>query len=372
MKKMLVLLLVVAMMGLIVACDSDEGTTPAAATATTAPAETNTQAPDTTTDSEGGRVYVFNWGHFIYPPVLRMFEEEYGIEVIYATYATNEEMYQRVVMGGDFDVLFPSDYMIERMIHEGRLAPINWDNIPNAQHIDDKFWDWAHDPTNSYSVPYMWGTFGLLYNTETVTQDVYSWSILWDEAFEGQIFMYDSSRCSIGVAQHLLGFSINSTDAGELEQARNMLIEQRPLVRAFLGDQVIDAMIGNEGYLATVFSGDARWIMYYAPEHNFVNPVEGVQLFIDSMVIPVDSRNRENAERFINFMTRPDIAYLNTRYIRYSTTNATAFEMLPDYWQNCPIYWPEDEVLARGEVFIDLGDFRSEVELAWTQIMMSR
>jgi len=151
-----------------------------------------------------------------------------------------------------------------------------------------------------------------------------------------------------------------------------LLIQQRPLVRAFLGDQAIDTRIGNEAALATVFSGDARWIKYYAPEHNFVNPVEGVQLFIDSMVIPANAPNVSNAEKFINFMTRPDIALLNTLHIRYSTTNWAAFEMLPLDWQNDPIYWPDDDVLARGEVFVDLGEFRAQLAQAWTQVLMSR
>ena len=337
------------------------------------PTPTGYPYPQESAPAGGGQVLVFNWGHFIYEPVLTMFEEETGIRVIYATYGTNEEMYERVVGGGaQFDVLFPSDYMIERMANEGLLTRLNWDNIPNRQYIDDKFWGWQHDPNNLYSVPYMWGTFGIVYNTNMVEGPVDSWSILWDEQFANQIFMYDSSRCSIGVAQHLLGYSLNSTNIDELHAARNLLIEQAPLVRAFLGDQVIDAMIGNEAALATVFSGDALWIKYYAPEHNFVNPKEGVQLFIDSMVIPANAPNPTNAEIFINFMTRPDIAYLNTRHIRYSTTNAAAFAMLPDYWQNDPIYWPDDEVLARGEVFVDLGDFRSQVEQAWTQIMVSR
>lgn len=320
----------------------------------------------------GERVYVFNWGHFIDPQVLTMFEQEYGIRVVYSTYATNEEMYSRIVEGGaQFDVLFPSDYMIQRMIYEGRLQQLNWDNLPNARHIDPKFWGWEHDPSDLYSMPYMWGTFGLLYNTTMVTQPVYSWEILWDSTFVNNIFMYDSSRCAMGIAQHLLGFSLNSTSMTELNAARDLLIQQAQmgLVRAYVGDQVIDAMSNGEAALATVFSGDARWIIDANPNHNFVNPVEGVQLFIDSMVIPSNARNVTNAEKFINFMTRPDIAYMNTRYIMYSTTNAAAFAMLPSYWQNCPIYWPDDEVLARGEVFIDLGDFRADFERAWTEVM---
>jgi len=368
MKKAMLALLAVVLLGL-AACANVE---PEAGTSDTT-AQSNQNDSSTAADTlAGDRIYVFNWGHFIYQPVLHMFEEEYGIRVIYSTYATNEEMYARVVGGGaQFDVLFPSDYMIERMIKEGLLVRPNFDNIPNIRYIDDRFKGWQHDPYDLYSVPYMWGTFGLLYNTTMVDQPVDSWAILWDEQFANNIFMYDSSRCSIGVAQHLLGFSINSTDPDELEQARNKMIQQAPLVRAFLGDQVIDSMINREAALATVFSGDARWIIYYNDEHNFVNPKEGVQLFIDSMVIPANTRNQAGAEMFINFMTRPDIAYLNTRYIRYSTTNSATFAMLPEYWQNCPIYWPDDETLARGEVFIDLGEFRADVERAWTQIMVA-
>ena len=318
-------------------------------------------------------VFVFNWGLFIYEPVLEMFEEETGIRVVYSTFGSNEEMYERVVGGGaQFDVLFPSDYMIERMISEELLAPINWDNVPNSRYIDDKFWGWAHDPTNTYSVPYMWCTFGILYNTDMVDVPVDSWRILWDPQFRDNIFMYDISRVSIGIAQQLLGYSMNSTNLNELNAARDLLIEQAPLVRAFLGDQVIDAMINEEAALATVFSGDALWVMYYNDNHNFVIPEDGAQYFVDSMVIPANARNQANAEAFINFMSRPDIAYLNTRHVRYSTTNAAAFEMLPEDWRNNPIYWPSDDILARGETPVDLGEFRAEFERAWTQIMVSR
>jgi len=320
-------------------------------------------------------VIVFNWGEFIYEPVLRMFEDEYGIRVRYSTYPTNEDMYARVVGGGaQFDVLFPSDYMIERMIREELLAPINRANIPNARYIDPRFWNWEHDPTNLYSIPYMWGTFGLLYNTTMVDQHVDSWEMLWDPRFVNNIFMYDSSRCTMGIPLRLLGYSLNSTDLGEVNRARDLLIEQAQmgLVRAYVGDQVIEWMVNSEAALATVYSGDARWIMYYNPDTNFVNPNEGVQLFIDSMVIPRNAPNPTNAEKFINFMTRPDIAYLNTRHIRYSTTNAAAFAKLPDYWQNCPIYWPDDDILARGEVLVDIGDFRADFERAWTEVMAAQ
>jgi len=323
--------------------------------------------------SDQERIYVFNWGFFIYEPVLAMFEEEYGIRVIYDTYPTNEVMYARVVDGGGvFDVLVPSDYMIERMINEGLLAPINWDNIPNRRYIADRFWYWDHDPTNAYSVPYIWGTFGIVYNTNMIDQVVDSWSILWDEQFANNIFMYDSARCSLGVAQHLLGFSLNTRNIDEMHQVRDKLLSQSHLVRAFLGDEVIHSMIGEEAAIAAVFNGCARWIMDSNPNHNFVNPYEGVQLFIDSMVIPANAQNQAGAEKFINFMNRPDIAVLNALYIMYTTTNEGALALLPEDWQNCPIYWPPEDVIRRGEVFRDLGDFRAEYEHIWTQVLANR
>jgi len=343
MKKVLLAAILVLMIGAFTACNDDTIT-----------------------------INVFNWGDFIDPETITMFTEETGIRVVYTTYASNEEMYTRVVYGGaDFDVLVPSDYMIERMIEEGRLSRINWDNIPNRSYIDPKFWDLAFDPNNEYSVPYFWGTFGILYNTTMVDQVVDSWAILWDKQFAGQIFMYDIARDTFAVAQKLLGYSINSTDMGELERARDLLIEQGPLVRAFQGDQNKDSMINREGALATVYSGCAMWSISQNPELHYVVPNEGTQLFFDSFVIPSTSQNQEAAEAFINFMTRPDIALMNTLYVGFSTTNAGAFAMLPVEKQNDPIYWPSDYIVAKSEVFVDLGDFREHLERAFAEVLLS-
>ena len=329
--------------------------------------------PDADDDSPplASSINVFNWGEFINPDVLRMFRDETGINVIYETYATNEEMYQRVrtAAGAGFDVLFPSDYMIERMINQGMLARLNWDNIPNAEHIDYRFWDMPFDPNNEYSVPYMWGTFGIMYNTTMVEEPVYSWASLWNPRYTNQIFMYYASRDTMGAALRYLGFSLNSTNIDEVNAARDLLIQQRPLVRAFLGDAIKDMMINRDGALATVFSGDAVWARQDNPDLNFVVPIEGTQIFLDSMVIPSTSTRQREAEMFINFMTHPDIAYLNTTYVMYSTTNATTFAMLPDYMRECLIYWPPDDVFYRLEAFSDLGDFKDEFERAWTEVL---
>jgi len=361
MKKALLILALAIVAALALTACNNAPSAPNAPAATNEPAATVNHPP----------LNVANWGLFIYEPVLQMFEAEYGIRVIYSTYSTNEELHVLITQGAEFDVIVPSDYMVERLINEGRLAPLNWENIPNASYIFPRFQGLAFDPDNRYSVPYKWGTFGIVYNTNKVDQVVDSWQILWDEQFAGEIFMYNSSRCTMGAVQRMLGFSMNSTCPDELNQVRDALMQQSPLVRAFLTDQIIDNMIGEEGALGTVYNGCARWIIYYNPDHNFVVPVEGSQLWFNSMVIPANTRNQANAEKFINFMNRPDIAYLNTRYTRYSTANSGAFERVPDYWQNCPIYWPDEDILDRGEVFVDLGDFRGAFELAWTQVLLA-
>jgi spermidine/putrescine transport system substrate-binding protein len=323
------------------------------------------------TELAGSRIYVANWGLFIYEPVLQMFQDEYGIEVIYSTYSTNEELHALMAhAGAHFDVVVPSDYMVERMINEGMLNRINWDNVPNARYLDPRFRQEAFDPQGLYSVPYKWGTFGIVYNTTRVEGPVDSWRILWEDRYAGEIFMYNSSRCTMGAVQRMLGFSMNSRDPDELRQVRDKLIAQ-PQVRAFLADEIIDSMIAGEGSLATVYNGCARWIIYFNPEHNFVVPVEGSQLWFNSMVIPSTTQNQPAAEAFINFMNRPEIALLNTLYTRYSTANMGAFELLPAGWQNWPICWPGPDILARGGVFVDLGEFRGEFERAWTEVLLS-
>ena len=318
----------------------------------------------------GTTINVFNWGDFIDLAVLRMFEEETGIRVIYSTYGSNEEMYTILTRGGSyFDVLVPSDYMIERLIDEGWLQRIDWSLITYYNYINPYFKYLAFDPENLYSVPYKWGTFGIMYNTTMVDQVVDSWAILWDPQFDGEIFMYDIARDTFGVAQKLLGFSLNSTCLDELRQARDLLIEQAPRVRAFLQDEIKDMMVNREGALSVVFSGCAVWSISQNPELNYVVPKEGTQLWFDAMVIPYNAPNPEGAHAFINFMTRPDIALMNTLFTGFTTTNLGAFEMLPYELQNCPISWPSEEVLAVSEVFTDIGYVRAYMERYWMEIL---
>ena len=317
----------------------------------------------------GEKLYVFNWADYIGEEVIAMFEEETGIKVAYDTFDSNESMYAKVKLSGGYDVLFPSDYMIERMVNEDMLQTIDMANVPNAAHVDERFKGLKHDPNNEYSVSYMWGTIGITYNTTMVDEPVESWDILWDEKYEGQIFMYDSQRDALAASLKRLGYWVNTRDTAELAAARDALIEQRPLVQAYISDAIKDKMIGNEGALALTYSGDMLYCLKDNPDLAFCIPKEGSNLWFDGMVIPKDARNKENAEKFIDFMCRPEIAAINSEYIGYTTTNKDALEFMDPEMVAHPAFWPDDETLERCEVFYDLGDFQTEFEAAWNEIM---
>jgi spermidine/putrescine transport system substrate-binding protein len=324
-------------------------------------------------NTAGRHLNFYNWGNYIDPQIITMFEEETGISVNQEFFGSNQDMFIRVSSGASaYDLVVPSDYMIERMIGEDMLQPINFDNIPNFTNIDNRFKGLPFDPYNTYSVPYKWGTVGILYNTTMVHEEVYSFDILWDEKYKGKIFMYNSKRDTIGVSLKRLGFSLNTTNLEELELATIELINQRPLVQAYIGDPVKDKMIGNEGALAVVYSGDAMFSISENSDLNFVVPTAGSNLWFDSMVIPKGAQNQEEAEMFINFLLRPDIALMNTMYTGFSTPNTEAFKMLPEEMQNDPIYWPSDEIIYNSEVFIDLGDYARYYEEAWIRILLTR
>ena len=320
----------------------------------------------------GDVVYFFNWQEFINPQVIDMFYEEYGITVIVDAFDSNEAMYVRVTRQGGYDLLNPSEYMVQRMRLEGLLSPLNFDNIPNFRYIDERFKNIPADPEGRYFVPYMWGTLGILYDATRVYEPVTSWSALWDERYAGQIFMYDSVRDTMAVALKKLGFSLNTTNIDELNAAVELLLEQRPLVQAFIGEPVKDAMINGEGILAVLYSGCALWTMMQNPNLNFVTPIEGSNIFVDGLVIPHNARNQEGAEKFINFLSRPDIAAMNSEYIFYTTANRAALELIDPELLAHPVFWPSDEVLDRTEFFEDLGDFRSEFDSAFTRVLIGR
>lgn len=318
-------------------------------------------------------INVYNWGDYIDPDVIAEFEKEFNVKVNYDTFATNEDMYVSIKKGGtSYDVAFPSDYMIERMIDEGLLEKINKDNIPNLKNIDDRFLDLEFDPNNEYSVPYMWGTVGIIYNKTMVDDVVDSWDILWNEKYSGQILMLDSQRDSIGIALKKLDYSMNTRNMEELEKAKEELIKQKPLVYAYVGDEVKDLMIAEEAALAVVWSGDAVAMMRQNDNLEYVIPKEGSNLWFDNMVIPKTSKNKELAEAFINFMNRPEIAAKNTDYIGYSTANYEALQYLPEDIANSKVAYPDDHELENLEIFKDPKDFLKVYDEIWLEIKAQR
>lgn len=316
---------------------------------------------------------VYNWGDYIDPDVIKDFEEEFNVKVNYNTFATNEDMYVSIAKGGtSYDVAFPSDYMIERMISEGLLAEINKDNIPNIKYIGEEYLDLDFDPGNKYSVPYMWGTFGILYNKTMVDDVVDSWDILWNEKYAGQILMLDSQRDSIGVSLKRLGYSMNTRDLNELEEAKNELIKQKPLVYAYVGDDVKQLMVAEEAALAVVWSGDAVAMMWENENLEYVYPKEGTNIWFDNMVIPKNAKNKELAEQFINFLNRPDIAARNVQYIGYSTPNVAAQELLPEEIRNSQVAYPSKEILKNTEIFRDMKDMLNVYDELWLEVKTER
>lgn len=315
---------------------------------------------------------VYNWGDYIDEEVLDMFEQETGIQVNYETFATNEDMYVKIKNGGtDYDIAIPSDYMIERMVNEDLLETIDTSQLENYGQIDDFFKNLSYDPNNEYSVPYMWGTLGIVYNTTMVDKPVTSWDILWDADYAGSIFMYNSQRDSIGVALKRLGYSLNTRDMDELAAARDSLIEQKPLVLSYLGDNIKDSMIAGEAALSVMYSGDAVYCMSYNEDLAYAVPNEGSNYWFDGIVIPKTCQNKEAALKFIDFLCRPDVALMNTEYIGYSTPITGAREMLSEEMLENPAYSPSAETLEKCELFYDLGDFLQEYDKAWTEIFAS-
>ena len=306
-------------------------------------------------------VYVYNWGDYVDPDTLKQFEEETGIRVVMDEFDTNESMYPLVAAGAErYDVICPSDYMIQKMIHNDLLQPLDYSQLPNArQYVGKQFWTQSEsfDPGNRYAVPYCWGTVGIVYNRTMVDEPVDSWSILWNEKYKNEIIMQDSPRDSFMVALKRLGYSLNTTDPQQIKEARDMLIAQKPLVQAYGIDDVKDKLVSGEAAMGVVFSGEALRMILENRNLEYVIPKEGTNLWIDSWVIPKNAEHVENAHKFIDFMSRPDIALKNFEYLTYSTPNTAvpAMEEDEDYKDN-PVVFPPEEAYAGQETYKYLGE----------------
>lgn len=317
------------------------------------------------------KISVYNWGDYIDPETISMFEKETGIDVEYMVFETNEDMYAKIANGkSSFDVIVPSDYMVERMIRENLLQEINWDNIPNVANIDPRFMNRSYDPGSKYSVPYTWGTMGILYNTGMVEEAPHSWQTMMDDTYAMDMLMLNSPRDTIGIALVMCGYDLNSTDDEALEAAKNLLIQQKPMVLAYVVDEVKDKMIGGEAAVAMVWSGDATACMTENEDLDYVVPEEGSNIFFDSFCIPANAKNVAGAEKFIDFLCRGDIAAINYEYVGYAIPNTAAIEILGEEEYNAsPVNNPPQEILDKCEVFKYLGEDTKKYDQVWTEII---
>jgi spermidine/putrescine transport system substrate-binding protein len=359
---------------------SGSTSTAAASKAASSAASTAAASKAAAKSSADNTLYVYNWGEYIGEDVVAKFEKETGIKVVYDTFETNEEMYPIIEAGAvKYDVVCPSDYIIEKMIKNNLLQPIDFNNVPNIKNIDRKYLDKskAFDPENKYSVPYCWGTVGIIYNTSMVdpADAPTSWNDLWNEKYKGNILMQDSVRDAFMVGEKLLGYNVNTTDKTELEKVRDLLIKQKPLVQAYVVDQVRDKMIGGEAAMAVIYSGEMLYIQNEVKdsgadyELKYVIPKEGSNVWFDNWVIPKNAQHKANAEKWIDFMCRADIAKDNFDYITYPTPNKAAFDLLDKDLQENKAVFPDDDMLAKCDVYKYLGDEGDELyDSLWKQL----
>ena len=323
-------------------------------------------------------INVYNWGQYLsdgtddYINVIEEFEAAYpNIKVNYMTYDSNESMYTKLKTGGSlFDVIIPSDYMVEKLIAEDMLEPLDMANIPNFQYIDESFRDPSYDPGSVYSVPYTWGGVGVIYNTNYVDEaDTGGWELLWNEKYAGKILMFDNPRDAFAIAQLELGYDINTEDSTLLTLSANLLREQKPLVQMYVMDQVFDKMQRGEAWIAPYYAGDYLLMVEENPDLAFYYPEEGFNLFIDAVCIPKGSEHKAEAETFINFLLSPEVCGQNLEYLGYSSPSSAAKEFMDPEVASDPIAYPDEATLARGLSFSSLSlEGTQEMNSLWLTV----
>lgn len=329
---------------------------------------------------KGISINVYNWGEYISTgaeegtlDVNSEFEKLTGIKVNYTNYATNEELYAKLKGGGaTYDVIIPSDYMISKMIKENLIQPLDMSNIPNFEYIMENFRNQAYDPENAYSVPYTWGTVGIIYNKSIIDinpEDV-DWDLLWNEDYTDQILMFDNPRDAFAIGELMMGYSLNTENSEELENVARKLTQQKKIVQAYVMDEIFDKMGAGDALIAPYYAGDALTILEENEDLDFVVPKSGTNLFIDAMCIPTSARQKEAAEMYINFMCEPDIAFANIDYICYSTPHQKAYDMLDEDIRESHISYPNSDFIAnKTSVFVNLSDDANlKMQNLWTEM----
>jgi spermidine/putrescine transport system substrate-binding protein len=321
--------------------------------------------------SEGKQTLsILNYDIYMDKSLLSEFEKANNVTIKYDTYSTPEEMYIKVKSGASkYDLIISGEYMIERLIREKLINKLNFDNIPNYKYIGEDFKNHVYDPDNEYSVPYFWGTLGILYNKKTVDASSDSWAMLWDESHAQKIIMMDSQRDSFAAALKLLGYSINTVDEKELDEAKDLLIQQRPLVMAYITDGAPDIMINEEADMALVWSGEAVSAMAENENLDFVIPKEGSNIWIDAMVVPANSENQEMAERFIDFLCSTEATLRNINEVWYSTVHTEAIKLVDEELLNNPAFNIPKEDIDKMEMLRDPKEFIGLYTERWTELM---
>ncbi|MBF8151911.1 ABC transporter substrate-binding protein [Exiguobacterium sp. A1_3_1] len=300
---------------------------------------------------------IYNWGDYIDPALIKQFEKESGIKVVYQTFDSNEAMLTKIEQGGTtYDIAVPSDYAIAKMIDEKLVVPIDHQKIPNLKNIDSRFLDLSFDPNNKYSIPYFWGTVGIVYNKDLIDgKKPTSWKDLWDPKLKNQILLADGAREVMGMSLNSLGYSLNETDESKLQEAKANLMRLTPNVKAIVGDEIKLLLANEEAGLGVVWSGDANEIMSENENLDYVIPKEGSNVWFDNVVIPKTAKNVEGAHEFINFMLRPDISAKNADYVGYSTPNKEGLKLLDKSVRTDERFYPDKQVTDTLEVYENLG-----------------
>ncbi len=359
MKKALSLVLIVLLLASFAACKK------------TVEVDENTYADGDQYEYIGGELNVLNWGEYIDEDLITLFEQETGVKINYIEMISNEDMLTKMRSAdSNIDLCFPSDYIIEQMISEDMLQPLDMSKIPNAKNIDPKMMAItdSFDPGNKYSLPYMWGTVGILYNTTMVDEPVDSWGILWNEKYAGQVWMYDIGRDTIGITLKYLGYDMNTRSEAEVNEAADKLIEQAPIRKGWGTDDLRSTMINGKAAMCVIYSGDALACIDANNDLAYAVPKEGSNVWFDNVIIPKTAKNVEAAHAFINFLNDGNLAARNTEYIYYSTPNKAAMDRLSADFIEDETYNPPQEVLDRCEVFHNLGDFNKVFSNAFSRI----
>lgn len=324
----------------------------------------------------GTSINVYNWGEYISDgsegslDVNKEFTRRYGIKVNYTTFESNENMYNKLQSGGaNYDIVIPSDYMIAKLIEEEMLVELDFSNIPNYKYILPKYKNLFYDPQNKYTVPYTVGMVGLIYNTTMVDDEVDSWSILWNEKYKGEILMFNNPRDAFGIAQFLLGQSVNTHNPEDWDKAIELLKEQRPLVSSYVMDEVYNKMEGGEAAFAPYYAGDYLTMADVNPDLAFVYPKEGVNYFVDAMCIPKTAENKEAAELYINFMLEEEIAVANANWICYASPHALVLESDDYDLKGEPVLYPDESEMPKTESFENLSyDIQNYMSQLWSEL----